>query len=154
MQKIFHTSFFALGFGACLATAAMAQTAYEAEPQDATGKFTTATEIKMILPHTKAQWVAVRLYEGRDLLYFTNLLAWRCGMHEIRYGVNGGEMRALEMEPCYIDEGAPNALKIDGGIFPYVTLEPESVESVEIEILFDDMSEDGSAYQRSAIQIN
>lgn len=127
---------------------------FQAEPQDASGKFTTATEIKAILPHTKAQWIAVRPYEGRDLLYFTNLLAWRCGLHQIRYSVNGAEMQALEMEPCYVDEGAPNALKVDGDILPYLEFPLNTIVSIKLELLYDDLSQETADYDRQSVQIN
>jgi hypothetical protein len=126
---------------------------FVAEDQTPTGKFTTAGEIQMILPAMKAQWVAVRPYEGQDLLYFTNLLAWRCGLHQITYSINGGPMEVLEMEPCYEDEAAPGALKMET-ILPYITLPLDSVQSVQVHILMDDMSEDIGDYERASIQIN
>ena len=51
---------------------------YVAEPQVPSGKFTTATEIKPIMGATKGNWVAVREYDGNDLVYFTHILSWRC----------------------------------------------------------------------------
>ena len=135
-------------------TASAAQDVFEAESQIASGKFTTASEIKSILPYTKAQWIAVRPYEGNDLLYFTNILAWRCGMHEIRWAVNGGALQALDMEPCYLEEPTPNALKVVDGVLPYVTLPIQSVETVHIEILFDDLSTDAADYARADVEIN
>ena len=63
----------------------------------------------------------MREWEGQDLIYFTNLLAWRCGVDSVAYGVNGAAAEtALAMEPCYEAEAQPNALKMDGGILPYV----------------------------------
>lgn len=127
---------------------------FEAEDQTPSGKFTTATEVKQILDMTKAQWIAVRPWEGQDLLYFTNLLAWRCGTHEISYAVNGGAMRVLAAEPCYEGEGAPNALKMDGGIMPYVAFPENSIVTIEVQVLYDDMTEGGENYERAAVQIN
>lgn len=114
--------------------------------------FTTAAEVKPILAATKASWIAVRAYEGNDLLYFTNALAWRCALTEIRYGVNGAAAETvLAMEPCYEAEAAPNALKMDGGILPYVTLPLDSVQSVSVTLVFDDGTEDAAEYQRAAV---
>lgn len=114
--------------------------------------FTTAAEVKPILTMTKASWIAVRPYDGNDLLYFTNALAWRCGVSEIRYGVNGAAVETLlEMEPCYEGESTPNALKMDTGVMPYVVLPLESVESVDVVVVFDDGSEEPASYERKAV---
>ena len=43
----------------------------------------------------------MREYDGQDLLYFTNLLAWRCGLTAIRYRINANEPVEFTMEPCY-----------------------------------------------------
>ena len=116
--------------------------------------FTTAAEVKPILTMTKASWIALRPEGGNDLLYFTNALAWRCGVSEIRYGVNGAAPETvLEMEPCYEGEATPNALKMDKGIMPYVVLPLESVASVAVVVVFDDGSEEPATYQRKAVLI-
>ena len=116
--------------------------------------FTTAAEVKPILTMTKANWIALRPDGGNDLLYFTNALAWRCGLSEIRYGVNGAAPdRVLAMELCYEDEPSPNALKIDAGIMPYVVLPLESVERVDVVVVFDDGSEEPARYERKAVLI-
>ena len=116
--------------------------------------FTTAAEVKPILTMTKASWIALRPDAGNDLLYFTTALAWRCGLSEIRYGVNGAAPdRVLAMEPCYEDEPSPNALKIDAGIMPYVVLPLESVERVDVVLVFDDGSEEPARYDRKAVLI-
>ncbi|MEO8241229.1 MAG: hypothetical protein ABI832_02895 [bacterium] len=115
--------------------------------------FTTAAEVKPILTATKPNWIAVRPYDGRDLLYFTNALAWRCALTEIRYGVNGAPAETvLPMEPCYEAEATPNALKMES-ILPYVALPIGSVQSVSVEVTYDDGSKDLADYQRDAVLI-
>jgi len=132
---------------------AMAQD-FAAEPQDPSGKFLTATEIKQILPHTKNSWIAVRPYDGQDLLYFTNLLAWRCGLHQISFAINGGALQPLITEPCYADEAAPNALKMDTGVLPYVAFGPDTIKTIQLHLLYDDMSEETARFDRQSVQIN
>ena len=124
------------------------------EPQDSTGKFLNATEIRPILDATKGSWVAVRLYEGQDLLYFTSLLSWRCGLWEIRYGINGAPAdQVLEMEPCYPDTAQPAALTDPAGFPIWVTFAPEAVQSVTVEIDYDDGTTDVATFERSGILI-
>ncbi len=116
--------------------------------------FTTAAEVKPILTATKPNWIAVRPYDGHDLLYFTNALAWRCALTEIRYGLNGAPAETvLPMEPCHETEAAPNALKMED-FLPYVTLPIESVQSVSVLLTYDDGTQDQAEYQRAAVFMN
>jgi hypothetical protein len=116
--------------------------------------FTTASEVKPILQATKANWVAVRDYEGRDLLYFTNLLAWRCGVEKIEYAVNGGDMVEFKAEPCYLDEAQPNALKVEGLDAILVSYPPQTIETIDVWVTFDDETVEKATYARAAVQIN
>jgi hypothetical protein len=113
---------------------------------------TTAAEIRPILEMTKPNWVALSTNGGQDFVMFTSLLAWRCGLSEIRYGVNGDPAETvLEMEPCHMDTAAPNALKMDGGIWPYVAFPPGSVDAVAVEIDYDDGTTDSAGWERAQI---
>lgn len=114
---------------------------------------TTTAEVKPILEMTKANWIAVREYDGQDLLYFTQILSWRCGLESISYAVNDGEAAMLETEPCYAEEGAPNALKIDTGLLPYVALPLGSIEAVSVTLTYDDGTTTTESFARSAVQI-
>jgi hypothetical protein len=88
--------------------------------------FTTAAEVKPILSATKPQRIAVQGYDVRDLLYFANLLVWRCGVETVAFGVNGAAPETvLRMETCHEAKAQPNALK-DEDIVPYVTTSARS----------------------------
>lgn len=99
--------------------------------------FTTAAEIKPIVDMTRSSWVAVREWEGQDLLYFTHLEAWRCGMDQVRYFVNTGKPQVREMEECYVDSPTPNAIKMEGHL-PYDTHPLGSIETITVEVTLDD----------------
>lgn len=113
---------------------------------------TTAAEIKPILTATKPQWLAVREYDGKDLVYFTNLLAWRCGVTSVAYGLNGAAAETpLVIEPCYEAEASPNALKMDQGVLPYIEQPLGSVTTVSVLVTYDDGSTDTAEYTRAAV---
>lgn len=114
--------------------------------------YTKAADVKPILEVTKPQWIAVREFDGQDLLYFTNLLSWRCGLSEIRYGLNGAPAETvLAMEPCHEGTNAPNALLMEKGELPYVTLDLGSVQTVSIIAVYDDDTKTTADYERLAI---
>lgn len=107
------------------------------EPQVPTGKFTTALEVKPILGATRGTWVVVRDWEGQDWVYFTHLLSWRCGLHEIRFGINGAPPEeVLEMEACHEDTLQPNAMISDLPVWR--TYPAGSVQSIAVEVTYDD----------------
>ena len=114
--------------------------------------FTSAAEVKPILSVTKPQWIAVREFDGKDLVYFTNLLAWRCGVQTVAYGLNGAAPQtALVTEPCYEAEPQPNALKMDQGVLPYIEAALGSVQTVTVLVTYDDGSTDTGEYLRAAV---
>lgn len=115
--------------------------------------FTTAQEVKPILEVIKANWIAVREFNGQDLLYFTTLMSYRCGMSEIRYATNGGEMQVWDNEPCYRDTAQPNAIRAETTV-PYLSAPLKSIETIEIELIFDDGSSNSASFTRQQVQIN
>lgn len=137
------------------AAATSETTARQPEPQVPTGQFTTAVEIRPIVDATKASWIAVRLYEGQDLLYFTQLISWRCGLWDIRYGLNGAPPTELfNLEPCHSDSPTPNAMSDVENYLPYVTLPPETIQSVTVEVTYDDGTNQSATFERAQVQIN
>lgn len=129
--------------------ASAAQT-FAAEPQIATGKFTTATEVRPILEATKGNWVALRDYNGQDWLYVTHIWSWRCGLHQMRYSINGGPMQVWPLPPCHEGTAAPNAIIESDGL-PATTFASGAVQSIEVELLLDDLSTATAQYIRADV---
>jgi hypothetical protein len=124
--------------------------AQQAEPQVPTGKFTTAVEVKPILTATKGAWLAVREWEGQDLIYVTHLWAWRCGLVQIEVSVNGGAFEVWPLPPCHTDQAAPNAILPEDGL-PYRAFGLNSVIEVAARITYDDLTQDQAGFPRGAI---
>jgi len=133
-------------------TSAMAQdlTGLEAEPQDITGRFLTATEVKPVLNATQANWVAVREFGGQDLVYVTHLWAWRCGLAQMELALNDGAYEVWPMPECHADEGAPGAIKSGDGD-PFRGFEPGSVQSIKVRLVYDDLTTTEATFARADI---
>jgi hypothetical protein len=123
-----------------------------AEPQTSSGKFTTAAEVKPILNATKGNWVAVREFDGQDLLYVTHLWSWRCGLKAMAISVNGETMQNWPLPVCHDQFATPNAVLPEDGA-PYLTLRLGSVQSISIQIVYDDLSMDVARFQRGDVLI-
>ncbi len=124
---------------------------FEAEDQTPTGKFTTATEVRPILQATQSNWLAVRDYEGQDWIYFTHLLTWRCGLHQVQYAINDEPLRVLELPPCDMGLAQPYAIPTDWVI--YETRPAGSVRSMRVEVLYDDLTTESAVFDRSQIAV-
>ncbi|MCT4555487.1 MAG: hypothetical protein N4A53_12430 [Pelagimonas sp.] len=123
-----------------------------AEDQTPTGRFTTATEIRPILNATRGNWIAVREYDGADLLYLTHLLSWRCGLVLIEVGLNGDPVQPWPMEPCHSDTPTPNAL-LDGTPEIYKRYPLNSIERIDLRITYDDLTTDQAGFDRNGVMI-
>jgi len=121
-----------------------------AEPQTPTGKFTTATEVKPILNATKANWVAVREWDGQDLIYVTHIWSWRCGLAELRIGVNGAAPEVWPLPECHMEMPMPSVMLEQDGL-PYREFPLASVQQIEVQITYDDLSTDVSTFARAAV---
>lgn len=146
MQKI-GTYLVGCALGALSLGAALGQ---QAEVQVPTGKFTTAVEVKPILSATRSAWVAVREWEGQDLVYVTQLWAWRCGLAQIEISVNSGAYEVWPLPACHMDLPAPNSiLEADG--LPYRVFGLGSVVEVGVRVTYDDLSVEEAGFPRGAI---
>lgn len=99
---------------------------------------------KQILPLTKANWVAFRNYDGKQWIYFTHLVAYRCGLSEVRYSIGSGALdRTFPLPPC--DPEQPHA--VDAVEHPpYVTLPPGTAEEIAVQVVYTD-GEESEAYR-------
>lgn len=122
-----------------------------AEDQTPSGKFLTAGEVRPILEATKTSWIGVREFDGRDLVYFTHLLAWRCGLYEVQYVINGGPAEVFPIPECPPD--IENAMTIPEDTQIFITQPLGSVKTVEVTLLYDDLGTDTVAYERAAVKI-
>ena len=131
------------------AATALAESPTVAEDQTPTGQFLTATEVRPILAATQGSWVAVREFNGQDLLYFTHLLSWRCGLYGIKFSVNGDEMQSFPMVEC--DVNAPMTVPSDATI--YLEYPLGSIETIDVELLYDDLGTEQASFERAKVMI-
>lgn len=115
--------------------------------------FTTAAEVAPILEMTRANWVAVREFDGQDLIYFTHLLSWRCGIAAITFSVNGGPEAVFPAEPCYRDEAQPNALKMTE-VLPYAVAPLGWIQTVKVRLDMGDGTAMTATYDRAGVLID
>lgn len=114
--------------------------------------FTTAAEVQPILEATKANWIAVRKWEGQDLLYFTHLEAWRCGLTSVSFSINDTPPRPYPLAPCDETSAQPNALP--DGTLPYRAFPLDSIQIINVEIIYDNGAKSNQGFERSAVEIN
>jgi len=92
----------------------------------------------------------VREYEGQDLLYFSHLLAWRCGLTTITYALNDStETTDWPLTPCNPDSPTPSAIGEDQKI--YLTQPLNSITSITVQITYDDDTTDEARFERKSV---
>ena len=111
-------------------------------------QMTTTAQVKPILEMTKGNWVAVREYGGQDLLYFTHLEVFRCGLAQIAFAVNGQSPWLWQTPPCPGDE---TFSEISADRLPYAAFPLGSIETVWIELTYEDGTVQSEAFARGAI---
>ena len=128
-------------------------TGLESEDQTATGKFTTAAEVGPILEVTKSNWAAVREYDGKDLVYFSHIFSWRCGLKGAKYSVNDAPMQDLPMPDCHMKFQQPNSTLNDEALMTFHSHELGSIKSVRIDLMFDNLATQSTTLLREHIMI-
>ncbi len=123
---------------------------YTAEPQVATGRFLTALEVKPIMGATRANWVAVREYNGQDLVYITHIWSWRCGLVAMKFAVNGAPLEDWPLPVCREATASPTAILSEDGD-PYRSFALGSVETVTVELIYDDLTTEKATFNRLGV---
>ena len=123
---------------------------WQAEPQEPTGQFTTATEVKPILNLTRNNWIHVREFNGQDLVYVTHLWSWRCGLLDMKVGINGAAPEAWPLPQCHMDQPMPNAILETDGL-PYRSFGLGAVSEIEVHLVYDDLSTEQVRFNRQGM---
>ncbi len=85
-----------------------------------------------ILDLTKGSWAYFRDFNGRQLIYFTHLESYRCGILKVRYSLNTDALdHEWKLQPC--DANAPNKITTDK---PYIVLPLGTANSIAVQLTF------------------
>ena len=110
-----------------------------AVPIAAEAQMPPPAQFKMMAEAAKAQWVAFRNWDGRQLIYFTIPVTYHCGLSEIRYSLNGNDLaerwpvpECNAQMPFNVD---PQKDKL------YLALDPGTVSAVSLQLVYADGSE-------------
>lgn len=100
---------------------------YVFEPQAAL----IANQIEL-LEITKASWVDTQTFDQQNLVYFTHLLSYRCGIQAVRYGINRDQPdQTFALPPC--NPADPYA--VEGTLYIEA---PKSLKNVVVELTYLD----------------
>ena len=91
-------------------------------------------QMKQILNMTQSNWVSFRDFNGKQLIYFTHLESYTCGIKEVRYSINSNKMdKVWELQPC--DTKNPMAVTKD---IIYLTMPLATAKSIAVQVTFTD----------------
>lgn len=88
---------------------------------------------RKILEMTAGSWLSLREFNGL-LLYYTHLVSYRCGIREVRIGIDSSVPdKVLALPPC----DAKNPNDIPSNLNPYMKIAP-TVKAVSVELTYRD----------------
>ena len=91
-------------------------------------------QMKQILNMTQSNWVSFRDFNGKQLIYFTHLESYTCGIKEVRYSINSDDLdKVWELQPC--DTKNPMAVIKD---IIYLTVPLGTAKSIAVQVTFTD----------------
>jgi hypothetical protein len=92
-----------------------------------------ADEQKKILDQFWTSWIAFREYNGM-LVYFTQLVTYRCAIKEVRYGLGDGPVdKVFKLPPC--DPTDPNGTPENATLYMKV---PPKTASMQVQLTYVD----------------
>jgi len=90
--------------------------------------------MKQILNMTQNNWVSFRDFNGKQLIYFTHLESYTCGIKEVRYSINSDDLdKVWELQIC--DTKNPMAVTKD---IIYLTMPLDTAKSIAVQVIFMD----------------
>ena len=93
-------------------------------------------QIKQILNITKNSWVSFRDFNGKQLIYFTHLESYTCGIKDVHYSINSDKLdKVWKLQPC--DSKNPMAVTKD---IVYLTMPLGTARSIAVQVTFMDGS--------------
>ena len=93
-------------------------------------------QLKVMAEAAKGQWVAFRNWDGKQLIYFTIVVTYHCGLAEIRYSLNGAGLGERWPVPACNPQMPFNVDAQKDKI--YLALEPGSVSAVSLQLVYAD----------------
>ena len=91
-------------------------------------------QMKQILNMTQNNWVSFRDFNGKQLIYFTHLESYTCGIKEVRYSINSDDLNKVwELQPC----NTKNPMAISKDII-YLTMPLGTARSIAVQVTFTD----------------
>jgi len=93
-----------------------------------------ADQMKKILNMTQNSWVSFRDFNGKQLIYFTHLEAYTCGIKEVHYSLNSDDLDEVwELQPC----NTKNPMAITKDII-YLSMPLGTAEYIAVQVTFTD----------------
>lgn len=89
---------------------------------------------KQILDQFWTSWIAFDASGNHGLVYFTQMLSYRCAIKAVHYSLNSAALdKALDMPPC----NAKDPYAIPDNYMPYFKV-ADSVKSMSVQVTYTD----------------
>jgi len=93
-----------------------------------------AEDEKKILDQFWTSWIDFRDWQGSMLVYFSQLITYRCAISEVRYGYNGTSLdKVWTLPPCDVSD--PNSVPEKATIYMKV---PPKTQSMQVKLTYVD----------------